>query len=179
MRFLIRASAVALLASTVLLATSAAGQAATRHRTCPITFTRAMFKRPAQIFYRGTRSPNTREVASLWRFLNCARHPWDKPVDHRVWRAQRAANAARRAALPPPLSSLADCIIERESTWNPQAVNGDHEGLAQMSPYVWAQAGGLKYASSPLGATATQQETVLMWALDHGMAGNWTPYDGC
>jgi hypothetical protein len=178
MRFPLRASAVALLTS-LALASQAAGSTAANTAHCPLTFTAGMFSRPAILFYRGTRTPNIREREALWRFLRCARHPWVRSGDHRVWVRVRAANAARRAALPPPLSSLADCIIARESTWNPQAVNGDHLGLAQWDPNAWATDGGLRYASSPLGASMAEQETVLMWALDHGLAGQWLQWDGC
>lgn len=175
-----RALVVALaLAGTVMLANPAAGIAAPRHPACVLTFTRAMFSRPAILFYRGTRTPNARERADLWRFLRCARGPGIRAMDHRVWSRERAANAARKeAALAVPESSLAVCIISRESGGNPQAVNGQYEGIAQWSPTSWIGGGGGRFASTPLGATYSEQVQILNSMLP-AQAGQWEPYDGC
>ena len=77
------------------------------------------------------------------------------------------------------MSSLEACIIQHESGGNPTAVNGQYTGIAQWSPAAWAEDGGTRFASSPLGASYSQQELVLREALAAGKSEQWRPYDGC
>ncbi len=97
--------------------------------------------------------------------------------DHR----QAHFNTKRReyVIMAAPATALASCIIQRESGGDPHAVNGQYEGIAQWSPSSWAGGGGLRYASTPLGASYGQQVRVLNYMLAHGQAGQWRPYDGC
>jgi hypothetical protein len=78
-----------------------------------------------------------------------------------------------------PVNGLVRCIIQAESGGNPQAVNGQYEGLGQWSPYAWANDGGLKYAPSPLQATASQQIAVLNAEVAAGTTSQQTDYDPC
>lgn len=78
-----------------------------------------------------------------------------------------------------PSSGLASCIIQHESGGNPEAVNGQYEGIGQWSPNAWAQYGGTKYASSPTGASYSQQVAVLNSEGTAGMEDQQGQYDGC
>jgi hypothetical protein len=78
-----------------------------------------------------------------------------------------------------PASGLEACIIYRESGGNPQATNGIYSGLGQWSAAAWAQDGGTRYASSPLGASASQQEQVLASEGVVGMLAQQGAFDGC
>jgi len=78
-----------------------------------------------------------------------------------------------------PASGLAACIVRRESSGNPQDVSGQYSGLANWSQEAWQEDGGSRYASTPTGASASQQMAVLNSALAAGKASQWTPYDGC
>jgi Transglycosylase-like domain len=71
------------------------------------------------------------------------------------------------------------CIIQHESGGNPQATNGQYEGLGQWSPAAWAEDGGTQYAPSPLGASAAEQEAVLNSEGAAGMQQQQGQYDGC
>lgn len=76
-------------------------------------------------------------------------------------------------------SGLASCIISAESGGNTQATNGQYGGIAQWSPEAWARHGGLRYASSPIGATYEQQLEVLNNGLKNYGCRDWCPFDGC
>jgi hypothetical protein len=81
-------------------------------------------------------------------------------------------------------SPMVLCIEWRESTSTPRhlrpwAANGSQTGIAQWDEAAWVEDKGLRYASTPTGATGVQQEAVLVWSIDHGLAGEWQPYDGC
>ena len=97
---------------------------------------------------------------------------------------QQAASSSGQAAVQPSTSDvssggLAGCIIQHESGGDPQATNGQYEGLGQWSPEAWAEDGGTQYAPSPLGASAAQQEAVLSSEGAGGMQQQQGQYDGC
>ncbi len=77
------------------------------------------------------------------------------------------------------MSTLEACIIQHESGGDPRAVNGQYEGIGQWEPAAWASDGGLRYASSPLGASYSQQEAVLRGEGEAGMIQQQGQYDGC
>jgi hypothetical protein len=77
------------------------------------------------------------------------------------------------------ISALEACIIQHESGGNPQATNGQYEGLGQWSPAAWAEDGGTRYAPTPLGASAAVQEAVLSSEGAAGMEQQQGQYDGC
>jgi hypothetical protein len=77
------------------------------------------------------------------------------------------------------ISGLEACIIERESGGDPEATNGQYEGLGQWSPAAWAEDGGTQYAPTPLGASAAEQEAVLSSEGAAGMEQQQGQYDGC
>jgi hypothetical protein len=179
------ATAIAVIA-IVALTSPAAGHAALRYPTassCSHVYSAWKFKRAAKFDYRGTRAPTGAQRVELNHMRSCPRQLSDIQLDAELWHLQILYNWRRAHPPAPPVaqpaSALASCIMFRESTDNAEAVNGSHEGLAQMSPTVWAEAGGTQYAATPLGASYSQQVEVLNWALAHGMANNWTPYDGC
>lgn len=166
-------------AGAFALASPAAGMQAAPRAACAKTYTYLMFRRAAITAYRGTRTPSRRDLRHLRHFQRCARHPWQVGQDRRVWQLSIRMNAARKqAALAVPESALARCIIERESGGNPQAVNGQYEGIAQWSPSSWIGGGGGRFAPTPLGATYAEQVIILNDMLP-AQAGQWTPYDGC
>jgi hypothetical protein len=76
-------------------------------------------------------------------------------------------------------SGVEGCIIQHESGGNPQATNGQYQGLGQWSPAAWAADGGTRYAPSPSGASAAQQEAVLSNEGAAGMEQQQGQYDGC
>ena len=89
---------------------------------------------------------------------------------------QPAAEPA--AAAPPSGSSYQARVAMAESTDNPNAVNGDHYGLYQMTPTLWAMGGG---SGSPQGASVAEQNQVFENIIAHDINGgtsNWEPYDG-
>jgi hypothetical protein len=178
-----QAATALVMSATVSLTSPAVGHAAPRYPevgSCSHVYSAWKFKRAAKFDYRGTRRLSVAQRTELDHMRSCPRQLSDIWLDSALWHLQILYNWRR--AHPPvvqPDSALASCIMYRESTDNAEAVNGEHEGLAQMSPTVWAEAGGTQYAATPLGASYSQQVEVLNWALAHGMANNWTPYDGC
>lgn len=77
-------------------------------------------------------------------------------------------------------SGLVGCIIRSESGGNPQAVNPNgHYGLGQWDQSTWIADGGGRYASTPLGASAAQQQQIISEQVAAGNTGQWTNYDGC
>lgn len=74
---------------------------------------------------------------------------------------------------------LESCIIDAESTWNSQAVNGTHKGYGQWDADAWARADGLRYAPDPLSASPSEQIEVLNYEVEHGLTGMQTDYDKC
>ncbi len=85
----------------------------------------------------------------------------------------------QQAAGDVAISGLEACVIQHESGGNPQATNGQYEGLGQWSPPAWAQDGGTQYAPTPLGASAAEQEAVLNSEGAAGMEQQQGQYDGC
>jgi peptidoglycan hydrolase-like protein with peptidoglycan-binding domain len=77
-------------------------------------------------------------------------------------------------------SGLVGCIISRESGGNAGAVNPNgHYGLGQWAQSTWLADGGGRYASTPLGASAAEQEQIIREQVAAGNSGQWTNYDGC
>jgi Transglycosylase-like domain len=97
----------------------------------------------------------------------------------RIATAEAEAAAQTAQSQHPSSGGLAGCIIQHESGGNPQARNGQYEGLGQWSPAAWAQDGGTRYAPSPSGASAAQQEAVLDSEGAAGMRQQQGQYDGC
>lgn len=91
----------------------------------------------------------------------------------------RARVARIQAAARPAITPLMDCIMKHESTYNPLAQNGQYKGLAQWSPEAWARHGGLKYASTPHGASYWEQVQVLANGLRMYGCRDWCPFDPC
>lgn len=123
-------------------------------------------KRPGHHSHRAT----AREIAKSIRSLRVLRMPYLVPS------APSIPPAGIASAAP---SGLAGCIVSRESGGDPGAANGEHLGIAQWSPIIWARDGGLAYASSPTGATYQEQLVVLSNGLSHYGCGDWCPYDNC
>lgn len=166
-------------AGALVPAISAARPAVPQHEACAKTYTAQMFRRAAITAYRGTRTPTRRDLAHLRHFRRCARTSYSHAHDMVIWKRSIRMNAARKqAALAVPVSALARCIIQRESGGDPQAVNGQYEGIAQWSPSSWLGGGGGRFAPTPLGATYSEQVQILN-AMLPAQAGQWTPYDGC
>lgn len=78
-------------------------------------------------------------------------------------------------------SSLESCIIRNESGGNPGAVspNGKYKGIGQWDSNAWVEDGGTKYASSPTGATYSEQQQVLAGEGSTGMETQQGQFDGC
>lgn len=94
------------------------------------------------------------------------------------------ASSSGQAAVQPSTSAvstggLAGCIIQHESGGNPQATNGQYQGLGQWSPSAWSADGGTRYAPTPSGASAAQQQAVLSSEGAAGMEQQQGQYDGC
>lgn len=82
-------------------ASSAAAQRPHDSRTCVKTYTAQMFRNAAITAYASTRTPTARDRFHLRRFERCARYPWTRAIDERIWARSIKANAARKlAALP-------------------------------------------------------------------------------
>jgi Transglycosylase-like domain len=77
----------------------------------------------------------------------------------------------------PGSSSYQQCVINKESSGNPQVWNGSHWGLYQFQKSTWEEYGGS--ASSFGNASAAEQTQVFNNAISQGGQYNWSPYDGC
>ncbi len=77
------------------------------------------------------------------------------------------------------MGPLEACIISHESSGDPNAVNGQYEGIGQWSPESWASNGGHRYSSTPLGASYSEQEIILRGEGEAGMRREQAQYDGC
>ena len=157
------------------------GQTAPHHhqsqrlRNCPKTFTLAMDHRGADVIYHHHGPITASDRAQLRRLSRCQRRSRDVRPARRYNLAQRRARAQREFLNPPvELSSLARCIMWAETGDRFYIAVGEYEGVAMWDPDAWRLDDGYRYASSPLGATPRQQEATLMWALDRGMAWEWT-----
>ena len=181
----IQGALAALLTAGTILAIPAAGHAAPQPRQifCQHTYTAWHFKQAAKRFYRGVSIPTAIQRSKLWAIEDCPRIPSDSELDARLWAQQIAYNQKRRNPPPPPVaqpaSELASCIMYREATDNPEAVNGQYEGLGQWDATAWAEDGGLRYASTPLGASYSEQVAVLNNEGTAGMEQQQAQWDGC
>jgi hypothetical protein len=92
---------------------------------------------------------------------------------------QHSFHATAHAPVEMVDPGLESCIINAESTWNSQAVNGDHEGYGQWDPDAWARAGGLRYAPTPLDASPSEQIAVLNNEVRLGITSMQTDFDPC
>ncbi len=77
------------------------------------------------------------------------------------------------------MSSLEACIISHESGGDPNATNGQFEGIGQWEPSRWASDGGTRFSSTPLGASYAEQEIILRGEGETGMREQQGQYDGC
>jgi hypothetical protein len=176
-----------LAASSVLaVALPGAAQAQTHYpRMCDKTFTVAMAKKAANANWRGTRVPAVVDRHHMYKYMVCQRNPYARDFVAWFYRHAKSLNHARRhpvvavEAAAPGLSGHAQCIIQHESGGNSQAVNGQYEGIGQWSPDAWAEDGGHRFASTPLGASLAEQEIVLMGEGDARMSQQQGQYDGC
>lgn len=125
--------------------------------------------------YKGSpaRPATKHEKAKSLRQLRRLAHPWTVAVPAPPSRPPAGVMSASST------SGLAQCIIRVESHGNTQAVNGQYSGIAQWSPTIWARDGGLRFASSPTGASYEEQVYVLNYGLAHHGCGDWCPYDPC
>jgi LysM repeat protein len=91
--------------------------------------------------------------------------------------AVQPASVAPVSAVP---GSYQSCVIQHESSGNPDAENSGHWGLYQMTENLWVLGGG---SPSDYGsASAAEQSQVFQNILANNINGgtsNWTPYDGC
>lgn len=123
--------------------------------------------------------PASAKKMSFSRGCNHGTVEQNKACQERVCKAGCRHRLARKAikARAASVSALARCIAKVESTWNPQAVNGIHKGYGQWSPEAWQRHGGLRFASSPLGATPDQQLIVIEQGLQRFGCRDWCPFD--
>ena len=89
--------------------------------------------------------------------------------------ADTVAPAARRGATP---GSFRSCVIQRESSGNPRAVNPSSGagGLYGFLPSTWH---GLGFSGLPENASVAEQN--YAFAKEYAQSGTsaWAPYDGC
>jgi hypothetical protein len=91
---------------------------------------------------------------------------------------QQPAQTAPASSAGVP-SGYAANVAQAESTDNPDATNGDHWGLYQMTPNLWQLGGGS--AASYGSASASEQTQVFNNIVANNINGgtqNWQPYDG-
>lgn len=167
-------------------------------RGCAKLFTVNMGEGAANLIYSTTSPVTLHDLQVLGYIERCQRNPaaqgfvrgYDRSkgrLHHQRVVAARAATQTQgqssqsqtQEAAGDASSGLEGCIIEHESGGNPQAANGQYEGLGQWSPAAWAEDGGTQYAPSPSGASAAQQEAVLNSEGAAGMQQQQGQYDGC
>jgi hypothetical protein len=103
---------------------------------------------------------------------------------HHCKRACAYRRWARRVTAAAEHNPMVLCIEWRESTSTPTDLhspdtNPGQTGLAQWDQNAWMEDDVFHYASTPMGASGLEQEAVLVWAINHGRSGQWTPFDGC
>jgi hypothetical protein len=109
-----------------------------------------------------------------------ARPPSPAPVSGSASVADTAAPAAVRHATPSgtPPGSFRSCVIQRESSGNPRAVNPSSRagGLYGFLPSTWH---GLGFSGLPENASVAEQN--YAFAKEYAQSGTsaWAPYDGC
>lgn len=123
--------------------------------------------------------PASAKKMSFSRGCNHGTVVQNKACQARVCKASCRHRLARKAlrARAASVSGLARCIAHFESTDNPQATNGSHSGLGQWTAEAWARHGGLRFASSPTGATYDQQLIVIEQGLQRYGCRDWCPFD--
>jgi len=104
-----------------------------------------------------------------------ARPPSGAPVSGGASAADTVASAAARRATP---GSFRSCVIQRESSGNPRAVNPSSGagGLYGFLPSTWH---GLGFSGLPENASVAEQN--YAFAKEYAQSGTsaWAPYDGC
>jgi resuscitation-promoting factor RpfC len=114
------------------------------------------------------------------RPVAAARPPSGAPVSGGASVADTAAPAAvRRATLSGTTpGSFRSCVIQRESSGNPRAVNPSSGagGLYGFLPSTWH---GLGFSGLPENASVAEQNDAF--AKEYAQSGTsaWAPYDGC
>jgi LysM repeat protein len=104
-----------------------------------------------------------------------ARPPSGTAVSGGASVADTVASAAARRATP---GSFRSCVIQRESSGNPRAVNPSSGagGLYGFLPSTWH---GLGFSGLPENASVAEQN--YAFAKEYAQSGTsaWAPYDGC
>ncbi len=104
-----------------------------------------------------------------------ARPPAGAQVSGGASVADTVASAAARRATP---GSFRSCVIQRESSGNPRAVNRSSGagGLYGFLPSTWH---GLGFSGLPENASVAEQN--YAFAKEYAQSGTsaWAPYDGC
>lgn len=184
MKRLVTAASLAAFFVALLPSSSAAWQRG--HLICEATFAPWQAKHLATVTYLGVRKVSRAEHYRLHTTVRCQIDAADVvPIGryvHRLWLAHWHRQHPPRppaVVLARSMSALEACIISHESGGNPQATNGQYAGIGQWSPAAWAQDGGTRYASSPLGASYAEQEAVLRGEGEAGMRQQQAQYDGC
>lgn len=148
-------------------------------KTCTETFTPKDYRVYASKVYR-RKSIRRPAFSRMHRMHICqASYEHRKKVGALHRKFYRARKARILAAQRPVITPLMDCIMKHESTYNPLAQNGQYKGLAQWSPEAWARHGGLRYASTPHGASYWEQVQVLANGLRMYGCRDWCPFDPC
>jgi resuscitation-promoting factor RpfC len=109
------------------------------------------------------------------RRVAAGRSPSGAPASGGASVADTAAPAAVRRATP---GSFRSCVIQRESSGNPRAVNPSSGagGLYGFLPSTWH---GLGFPGLPENASVAEQN--YAFAKEYAQSGTsaWAPYDGC
>jgi resuscitation-promoting factor RpfC len=109
-----------------------------------------------------------------------ARRASDASVSGGAEVADTAPSAAARRAMPSGATpgSFRRCVIQRESSGNPRAVNPSSGagGLYGFLPSTWH---GLGFSGLPENASVAEQN--YAFAKEYAQSGTsaWAPYDGC
>jgi resuscitation-promoting factor RpfC len=109
-----------------------------------------------------------------------ARTPSGAPVSGGASAADTVAPAAARRATPSGTApgSFRSCVIKRESSGNPRAVNPSSGagGLYGFLPSTWH---GLGLPGLPENASVAEQNYAFAKEYAQSGASAWAPYDGC
>ena len=99
-------------------------------------------------------------------------------VDHTATAASSYSSPSSTASVTAPKGSFQSCVIQRESSGNPQVMNSSgHYGLYQFSASTWAASGG---NPADFGhASTAEQNHVFQNAYAQFGTSPWGPYDGC
>jgi len=104
-----------------------------------------------------------------------ARPPSGAPVSGGASVADTVASAAARRATP---GSFRSCVIQRESSGNPRAVNPS-SGAGNLYGFLPSTWHGLGFSGLPENAPVAEQN--YAFAKEYAQSGTsaWAPYDGC